>query len=86
MNKVLGVLVLLPAILFTVTGLRWLVDKYTRFSQFLVFREDWPIVASQTPANVDDVRDEKLLPSDAPVLAFRKLRRSHLRTGTPTAP
>ena len=26
MNKILGVLVLLPAILFVVTGLRWLVD------------------------------------------------------------
>jgi phenylpropionate dioxygenase-like ring-hydroxylating dioxygenase large terminal subunit len=57
-------------------GLRPLMNAYTRLSQFLVFREDFPIVASQTPGNVSDVKDEKLLPSDAPVIAYRKLHRS----------
>ena len=59
-----------------VPGLRPLMDAYTRLSQFLVFREDFPIVASQTPGNVSDVKDEKLLPSDAPVIAYRKLHRT----------
>jgi phenylpropionate dioxygenase-like ring-hydroxylating dioxygenase large terminal subunit len=54
-----------------------LVDWYTRFSQFLVFSEDWPIVASQEPWDVNDAAEEKLLPSDAPVIAYRKLLRSY---------
>ena len=58
-------------------GARGLMNLYTRFSQFLVFREDWPIVASQDPADVGDVTDEKLLPSDLPVIAYRKLHSAH---------
>ena len=58
-------------------GLGSLMDLYTRFSQFLVFREDWPIVASQDPADVADVSTEKLVPSDAPVMAYRKLHHAH---------
>jgi len=58
-------------------GLGRLADAYTRLSQYLVFREDWPIVASQTPGNIRDAVDERLLPSDAPVIAYRKLQRSH---------
>ena len=54
-----------------------LMNAYTRFSQFMVFREDWPIVASQMPGNVLAATDEKLLPSDAPVIAYRKLHRAH---------
>lgn len=57
-------------------GKRYLLDMYTRISQFLVFREDWPIVASQWPVDVKDVAEEKLLPSDAPVIAYRKLLRT----------
>lgn len=56
---------------------RWVMDPYTRFSNFMVFREDWPIVASQMPGNVLEAQDEKLLPSDAPVMAYRKLHRAH---------
>jgi len=56
---------------------RWLANSLTRFSQYLVFREDWPIVASQAPGDVLQATDEKLLPSDAPVMAYRKLHRSH---------
>lgn len=59
-----------------VPGLQLLMNAYTRLSQFLVFREDFPIVASQTPGNVSDIKNEKLLPSDAPVIAYRKLHRS----------
>jgi hypothetical protein len=57
-------------------GKRFLLDLYTRISQFLVFREDWPIVAGQWPVDVKDVAGEKLLPSDAPVIAYRKLLRT----------
>ncbi len=60
-----------------VPGLKWLMNGYTRLSQYLVFREDWPIVASQVPGDVLTATDEKLLPSDAPVLAYRKLHRSY---------
>jgi phenylpropionate dioxygenase-like ring-hydroxylating dioxygenase large terminal subunit len=60
---------------FPVPGLKWLMDGYTRLSQYLVFREDWPIVASQTPGDIRSAHDEKLFPSDAPVIAFRKLHR-----------
>ena len=59
-----------------VPGIKWLMDISTRLSQYLVFREDWPIVASQTPGDILTVRDEKLFPSDAPVIAYRKLQRS----------
>ncbi|MDP6436111.1 MAG: aromatic ring-hydroxylating dioxygenase subunit alpha [Gammaproteobacteria bacterium] len=58
-------------------GKRILMDLYTRISQFLVFREDWPIVAGQWPIDVKDVAGEKLLPSDAPVIAYRKLLHAH---------
>mgnify|MGYP000928594362 CR=1 FL=1 len=58
-------------------GLTWLMNGYTRLSQYMVFREDWPIVASQTPGDVLEARDEKLFPSDAPIIAYRKLHRAH---------
>ncbi len=58
----------------------WLMNVYTRFSQYLVFREDWPIVASQVPGDVLTATEERLLPSDAPVLAYRKLHRAHYRS------
>jgi phenylpropionate dioxygenase-like ring-hydroxylating dioxygenase large terminal subunit len=64
-------------------GLRRLMDAYTRFSQFMVFREDWPIVASQLPGDVSKVTDEKLLPSDAPVVAYRKLHRAATASAGP---
>ena len=60
--------------------LKPLMNAYTRFSQFMVFREDWPIVASQMPGDVLAATEEKLLPSDAPVVAYRKLHRAHYRS------
>lgn len=60
-------------------GMRALLDLYTRFSQFLVFREDWPVVASQSPGDIRDVSDEKLLSSDAPIVAYRKMHLAHTR-------
>jgi phenylpropionate dioxygenase-like ring-hydroxylating dioxygenase large terminal subunit len=68
---------------FPMPGLGWFMDAYTRLSQFLVFREDWPIVASQTPGDVLLARDEKLLPSDAPIIAYRKLHRAHEGASAP---
>ncbi len=61
-------------------GMKQLMNLWSRVSQFLVFREDWPIVASQNPGDVSQAQHEKLLPSDAPVLAFRKLHRGYSQT------
>jgi phenylpropionate dioxygenase-like ring-hydroxylating dioxygenase large terminal subunit len=58
-------------------GIRALVDVYGRWSQKIVFRDDLPIVASQQPRNVDDADSDHLVPSDAALLAFRRLRRQH---------
>jgi phenylpropionate dioxygenase-like ring-hydroxylating dioxygenase large terminal subunit len=57
--------------------LRPLMDLYGQISQFIVFRDDLPIVASQRPISVDDASSDKLVPSDAALVAFRKLRRAH---------
>jgi len=57
--------------------LRPLIDLYGQFSQYIVFKDDLPIVASQQPTNVDDANSDKLVPSDAGLVAFRKLRRAH---------
>ena len=54
-----------------------LVQLWGRFCQYLVFKDDLPIVASQMPPNVDDAQDDKLVPSDAGLVSFRKLRRDH---------
>jgi phenylpropionate dioxygenase-like ring-hydroxylating dioxygenase large terminal subunit len=48
-------------------------NLWTWISQLIVFREDWPVVASQSPGDIADAQHEKLLPSDAPVIAYRKL-------------
>lgn len=57
--------------------LRPLIDLYGQISQFIVFKDDLPIVASQRPVTVDDATDDRLVPSDAALVAFRKLRRAH---------
>jgi phenylpropionate dioxygenase-like ring-hydroxylating dioxygenase large terminal subunit len=61
----------LPAILRPFSNI------FGRLSQYIVFKDDLPIVASQRPANVDDAGADKLVPSDAGLVAFRKLRRTH---------
>ena len=58
---------------------RPVVDLFGRFSQWLVFKDDQPILASQRPVNVDDADTDKLLPSDAALVAYRRLRRMHRR-------
>jgi phenylpropionate dioxygenase-like ring-hydroxylating dioxygenase large terminal subunit len=63
-------------------ALRWLhpfVNVFGRFMQWLVFKDDQPILASQRPVNVDDADTDRLLPSDAPHVAYRRLRRLHER-------
>ena len=57
--------------------LRPLVDLFGLFSQFIVFRDDLPIVASQAPGNVDDADADRLVPSDGGLVAYRRLRRMH---------
>ena len=54
-------------------GKRSLMNLWSTISQFIVFREDWPIVHSQNPGDVLEATHEKLLPSDAPVIAYRKI-------------
>lgn len=56
--------------------LRPLVDALGALSQHLVFRDDWPIVESQRPGNVDQPDCDRLVPSDAAIIAFRRQRRA----------
>lgn len=56
-------------------GYRPLMALWNRFTQFMVFHEDMAILATQSPANVDDAQDDKLLPSDAAHVFYRKLRK-----------
>ena len=73
--------------------LRPLSNLFGRLSQYIVFKDDLPIVASQRPANVDNAESDKLVPSDGGLVAFRKLRRIHqeeiltyeTRTGGPAS-
>jgi len=57
--------------------LRPFVALWSRFAQYIVFKDDLPIVASQRPANVDEAEMDKLVASDGGLVAFRKLRRAH---------
>jgi len=54
-----------------------LVNLWGQLSQYLVFNDDLPIVSSQQPTNVDDADNDKLVPSDGGLVAYRRLRRSH---------
>jgi len=55
--------------------LKWLLAGWNRFSQYMVFHEDMAILASQNPLNVDEAEHEKLVPSDAAHIYYRKMRR-----------
>ena len=57
--------------------LRPLVQLWCRFSNWLVFHEDQAVLASQWPRSADDAVHEKLVPSDAAIVAFRRLRAHH---------
>jgi phenylpropionate dioxygenase-like ring-hydroxylating dioxygenase large terminal subunit len=57
--------------------LRPLMDLYGQLSQYVVFKDDLPIVATQQPGSVDDANNDKLVPSDAALVAYRKLRLAH---------
>ena len=57
--------------------LRPLMRLWCRVSNYLVFHEDQAVLDSQLPRNADDAGDEKLVPSDAAILAFRRLRAAH---------
>ena len=54
--------------------MRSFVDLWGRFSVFMVFHEDMAILATQQPANTDDAAADKLVPSDAAQIEFRKMR------------
>ena len=57
--------------------LRPAMNLWGRLSQYIVFKDDLPIVSSQQPANADDAGADKLVPSDAALVEFRKLRLAH---------
>jgi phenylpropionate dioxygenase-like ring-hydroxylating dioxygenase large terminal subunit len=57
--------------------LRPLMQLWCRLSNWLVFHEDQAVLLSQRPLSADEAGDEKLVPSDAGVVAFRKLRSRH---------
>lgn len=57
--------------------LRPLMRLWCRFSNYLVFHEDQAVLDSQLPRNADDADAEKLVPSDAAIMAFRRLRAMH---------
>lgn len=62
-------------------GSQILMNWYTQLSQYLVFREDWPIVSSQNPGDVNLATTERLMPSDSPVIAYRKMHRTFTQAG-----
>lgn len=55
---------------------KWLVDFYAKLTHYIVSNEDWPVVGSQQPPDVLEAFDERLFPSDSPVIAYRKLHRA----------
>jgi phenylpropionate dioxygenase-like ring-hydroxylating dioxygenase large terminal subunit len=57
--------------------LRPLLRLWCRASNYLVFHEDQAVLASQYPRSADDASTEKLVPSDAAIVAFRRLRARH---------
>lgn len=57
--------------------LRPLMRLWCRFSNYLVFHEDQAVLESQRPRSADEAQGEKLVPSDAAIVAFRKLRAQH---------
>ena len=54
-----------------------LVNLWGRLSFFLVFAEDMSILASQDPPDSRFAKEEKLVPSDGGIIAYRKLLREH---------
>jgi phenylpropionate dioxygenase-like ring-hydroxylating dioxygenase large terminal subunit len=60
---------------FSHPPMKFLMSIWNRFSQYMVFHEDMAILASQVPANIDDAEHEKLVPSDAAHIDYRKMRK-----------
>ena len=60
-----------------VPPLRQLVNLWGRLSFFLVFAEDMAILASQDPPDSRKASNEKLVPSDGGIIAYRKMMREH---------
>jgi hypothetical protein len=53
------------------------VDFLGFLAQHAVFSDDLPIVESQHPRDADETDTDRLVPSDAAIIAFRKMRRAH---------
>jgi hypothetical protein len=53
------------------------VDLLGRLGQWVVFHDDLPILASQRPGNVDEADTDRLLPSDAALIEYRRLKRRY---------
>jgi phenylpropionate dioxygenase-like ring-hydroxylating dioxygenase large terminal subunit len=57
--------------------LRPFINLWGRFSVYFVFSEDMKVLDSQRPRSADDASTEKLVPSDAAIIAYRRMRRKH---------
>ena len=62
--------------LVTVPGLDWLVGKVGTVSNLFVLRQDTPVVETQPAAETRLRMGEVLVPSDAPIIAYRRWRES----------
>jgi phenylpropionate dioxygenase-like ring-hydroxylating dioxygenase large terminal subunit len=61
----------------TAPGLDWLVGRIGVVFTRIVLRQDTPVVASQPAAETRLRMGEVLLPSDAPIIAYRRWREQH---------
>jgi hypothetical protein len=52
----------------------------------MVFHEDMEILATQSPAKTDDALNDKLVPSDAAHIIYRKMRQRVLAELNPDEP
>ena len=58
-------------------GLRWMVGKANAALNRLVIRQDTPVVESQPVAETRLKMGELLVPSDKPIIAYRRWREAH---------
>ncbi|MCB9592560.1 MAG: aromatic ring-hydroxylating dioxygenase subunit alpha [Sandaracinaceae bacterium] len=58
----------------TVPGLAWLFGALTRFTGKIILDQDTPLVESQPPGEARLRNGELLVPSDGPIIAYRRWR------------
>ena len=58
----------------TIAGLAWLLGRFTRFTGRFILDQDTPLVESQPAGEVRLRNGELLVPSDGPIIAYRRWR------------